>query len=300
MYAFLALAKAEKITDRKAGRIFQEQIYSILAKRRGLILQQFLPPAGENLHGMLLTLWKTEGDFHDLKNGPDLDNILRILSDRFIDTETFSFQVVSDDYSTKETNCDCNRQYGDYRQIYSFADSFLDTRHNDLHTWVAYCFARLLIDKEGGDESIVIPAVILHDIGWKAVPDKWHLRAFGPGKNDSAINRVHEVAGAAIAGTILDKLGYDQKSASEIVRIIENHDSERKPVSINDAIVKDSDKLWRFSAEALIIDPRRFCIDAGVHCAWLKRQIEDWFITESAKRLAFEEQEKRAKSLGMN
>jgi hypothetical protein len=299
MYAFLALLTMVNSTVSRFELLSQNEIGHQLEKEPGLITNRMVLPASANQHGVLLTLWQTEAHFSICKSKGYLDNILRTFTDRGGSVEVCSFHVVNEHEFLQEGFCECNSQYGSHHGIYALAAPFLDTRQNDLHTWIAYCFAVKLIEEEGGDESIVIPAVILHDVGWKAVPDKWHLKAFGPGNNDLTINKVHEMAGEAIARTILYKVEYDRKLTEEIVRIIEAHDSRSKPFSINDAIVKDADKLWRFSAEALIVDPRRFSIDPVIHCKWLKRQIEGWFITDTAKRIAYEEQRKRADALGM-
>jgi len=186
-----------------------------------------------------------------------------------------------------------------YLRIFERAKAFLDTRDNELHTRIASAFAEKLLEAEGGDARVVLPAILLHDVGWKMVPEELQLTAFGPGHNDMTINRIHEVEGAKIARRLLEELGYDPKLIDEIVAIILEHDSRLKPLSLNDAIVKDSDKLWRFTAEALQVDPKRFGIDPGVHTRWLKLQIEGWFITETGIRLARQEQRERAIHFGV-
>jgi HD superfamily phosphodiesterase len=186
-----------------------------------------------------------------------------------------------------------------YLRIFERAKAFLDTRDNELHTRIASAFAEKLLEAEGGDARVVLPAILLHDVGWKMVPEDLQLKAFGPGHNDMTINRIHEVEGAKIARRLLEEIGYDPKLTDEIVAIILEHDSRLKPLSLNDAIVKDSDKLWRFTAEALQVDPKRFAIDPGVHTRWLKLQIDGWFITETGKRLARQEQRQRAIHFGV-
>jgi HD superfamily phosphodiesterase len=143
--------------------------------------------------------------------------------------------------------------YGKYEHIYRLAQPYLATRDNEIHTRIAYRFACRFLRIEGGDEAVVLPAVILHDVGWKAIPEELQLEAFRPGNSDMEINRIHEVQGAAIAGRILEQADYDPAKAKEIVEIIVGHDSRTEPLSLNDSLVKDADKLWRFSEEALRI-----------------------------------------------
>ncbi|MEW6351019.1 MAG: HD domain-containing protein [Thermodesulfobacteriota bacterium] len=187
---------------------------------------------------------------------------------------------------------------GIFRRIFERAQPLLDTRDNEIHTLTAYSFALKLIEAERGDPRVVIPAILLHDTGWKSIPEDRQLAAFGPGTNDMTLNRVHEVEGAANARRILDEVGYEQPLVEEIVEIILGHDSRLEALSLNDAIVKDSDKLWRFSEKALEVDPVRFGIDPAVHTEWLKHQIDPWFFTETARNLAREEQRQRAQRYG--
>lgn len=93
---------------------------------------------------------------------------------------------------------------------------------------------------------MVLPAVILHDVGWHSVPEHLHLKAFGPGPTDCEINRIHEAEGAKLARQVLEEVGYNPDLLEEIVEIVGGHDSRREALALNDAIVKDSDKLWRF------------------------------------------------------
>jgi HD domain len=182
---------------------------------------------------------------------------------------------------------------GIYGKIYKLAGPYLDTRQNDLHTRIAYSFALKLLEAERGDEKIVIPAVLLHDVGWKAVPEELQLKAFGPGQYDLEINRIHEVEGAKIARELLQQAGYDPALADQIAEIILGHDSRQEAISHNDALVKDSDKLWRFSREAILLDPQRFRVDAVDHVVWLGRQIDGWLLTATGKNMALAEQKLR-------
>ncbi|MGC8605841.1 MAG: HD domain-containing protein, partial [Desulfomonilaceae bacterium] len=146
---------------------------------------------------------------------------------------------------------------GLFREICQMAKPFLDTRSNFIHMQVSKAFALKLLETEHGEEDVVIPAIILHDVGWKMIPEALHLQAFGPKAKDLETNRIHELEGARIALEILKQLKYDSKLIEEVVEIISGHDSRKEPLSLNDAIVKDADKLWRFSKEAIQINPQR-------------------------------------------
>ncbi len=185
-----------------------------------------------------------------------------------------------------------------YPEIYKLAKPYLDTRYNEIHTRTAFSFALRLLAAEGGDERVVLPAVMLHDLGWKFVPEDQQFKAFGPRKIDKEINRIHEVMGSKKAREILEEVNYDPDLIEEITEIILGHDSRKEPLSLNDAIVKDSDKLWRFSKESLEVDPARFGIPPAVHIDWLGKKIDKWFLTETAKKIARDEHRHRALSCG--
>ncbi len=145
----------------------------------------------------------------------------------------------------------------------------------------------------------MIPAVLLYDVGWKTVPDELQLRAFGPGRNDLEINRIHYVEGAKIARELLQQSGYYPAHVDQIAEIILGHDSRQEAILHNDALVKDADKLWRFSREAIRIDSRRFRVDSVAHVGWLGRQIDGWFLTATGKGMAQAEHKLRRMALSM-
>jgi HD superfamily phosphodiesterase len=187
-----------------------------------------------------------------------------------------------------------------YDTIHEKAKPYLDTRQNEIHVSLSYGFARRLLSRyPEADEEIVLPAILLHDVGWKAVPEEKQLNAFGPKAKDNESQRLHEVEGARIAAEILLSLGYDEEKTKQIQAIIEGHDSRREPLSFNDALVKDADKLWRFTPTGVNIDHRRFGIDRGPYVEWLGKVIEGWFFTPEAKVMAREAlEEARAVSGG--
>jgi hypothetical protein len=176
-----------------------------------------------------------------------------------------------------------------YDRIEAEAKPYLDTRENDSHVTVCYAAAkRLLASHPEAEAEIVLPAILLHDVGWKMVPEEKQLTAFGPHTNDLALRRFHETAGVEIARAILDGLSYNPERTREILTIIDGHDSREEALSLNDALVKDADKLWRFAPVGFMVDCRRFHIDHRVHLVWLGRRIKGWFFTTAAKEIARE------------
>ncbi len=180
-----------------------------------------------------------------------------------------------------------------YEEIFALASPYLQTRGNEIHIPVSRRFAEMLLQEEKGDPEIVIPAVLLHDVGWSKLSEAMQLKAFGPGNYDKDLNRIHEVEGVKIARGILEQVGYNSAQSEEILAIIDGHDSRLTPISGSDKIVKDSDKLFRFSAEGLAFYLARFGPDIPERLKWLQSKMDRWFFTTSARRIALQELERR-------
>ena len=142
--------------------------------------------------------------------------------------------------------------------VWEQAAAHLSVRNNDSHTLYAYGLARALLTLlPQANPDVVLPAILLHDTGWSTVPDDLILEAIAPGGGRPDLVRHHEVEGARIATEVLTALGHDRESIDRVVAIIDGHDSRLESLSIDDAIVKDSDKLWRVTPHGI-----------GIVCGW--------------------------------
>jgi HD superfamily phosphodiesterase len=180
-----------------------------------------------------------------------------------------------------------------YQTIFQLAKPYLNTRHNEIHAERSMQYGYRLMETEGGNESVIIPAIILHDVGWKKVPEALQLKAFGPKASMPELIRVHEKEGVRIAGDILVKVNYDNEKTTRILEIIGGHDSRKESISLDDRIVKDADKLWRCSKEGFNIDNERFEQTYVEGLNRLRKYLSRWFFTDTANRLAREELQKR-------
>ena len=185
-----------------------------------------------------------------------------------------------------------------FEKIWELAEPYLNTRDNNTHTRISVRLAYQLLEKEGGDPAIVIPAIILHDVGWKAIPENLHLEAFGPKATSPELNRVHEVEGVRIAKEILEQVQYVHRKIKEILEIIDGHDSREEPLSLNDKLVKDADKLSRYDKEMFHVDIRRYNHTYEEQLNRLRSHLEEWFFTTSAKKIARKELKNRVKGFG--
>lgn len=180
-----------------------------------------------------------------------------------------------------------------HRKIYRLAEPYLRTRLNTLHTRIAYHFALTLMQAEGGEENIIVPAILLHDLGWSAISEEDQVGAFGPSVKRPNLRKLHESEGAKMARNLLEQLHFPENLIEQIEQIIDGHDTRLESMGLNDSVVKDADKLWRYTYEGFTIDYKRFNHTPQENLNWLLESIPRWFFTETAKWLALVESEKR-------
>jgi HD superfamily phosphodiesterase len=178
---------------------------------------------------------------------------------------------------------------GRYAGIYALAEPYWQTRSNEIHVPESYALAQeLLAAHPEADPDIVLPAVLLHDIGYMAVPSDDHLKGLaGAVKGwEPDITRRHEVQGAALAGEILAEVGWDAARTAAIRDIVDGHDSRAEAVSREDALVKDADKLWRYTDSAVRICHRWMELTPDAFMDWVGSEIDRWFFTDAARDVA--------------
>lgn len=130
--------------------------------------------------------------------------------------------------------------------LWRAARPYLDVRNNDEHTVVAYGLARtFLAEHPDADESVVLPAILLHDVGWKKIDPDLLLLAVGRNPTRKDLVRDHEIYGVDIAREILETHRPDGVDIDAVLAIIDGHDTTKEARSLNDALVKDADKAWR-------------------------------------------------------
>lgn len=90
-----------------------------------------------------------------------------------------------------------------------------------LHTQNVVKSMELLIAGEGGDEDILIPAAILHDVGWSKVAPELQTNSDLEIKRQG--QRQHVIFAGDIIQEILGKLDYGRKRIDRIVEIVKAH-----------------------------------------------------------------------------
>lgn len=173
--------------------------------------------------------------------------------------------------------------------IWKLATPYLQTRDNDAHTLYSYGIARQLLRRlPEADEHIVLPAIILHDTGWSTVDEFDAFQAIAPdrdGSYDWAVFQ-HEKEGARIARDILTELEIPSTDIDEICEIIDGHDTRLTALSLNDKLVKDSDKVWRVTPHGTDVAMPRFGLNREESLRILGYRAYDVLFTDEAKNMS--------------
>ncbi|QCB95962.1 HD domain-containing protein [Arthrobacter sp. PAMC25564] len=171
--------------------------------------------------------------------------------------------------------------------LWELAAPFLKVRDNDAHTLYAFGLARALLDAHPeADAAVVLPAIMLHDIGWSQVPPAEVLQAIAPGGGRPDLVLLHEKEGARLAAGILEQAGYDAAKVPAILAIIDGHDSRREALSIEDSIVKDADKTWRLSPHGIDTVMDWFGLDRGQALRLCSQRVHGHLFTPEARAMA--------------
>ena len=193
-----------------------------------------------------------------------------------------------------------------HKKIWDLAFPYQDKRNDKGHAkTVVFYDIKLtnLIAKNPAypikpNPDITIPSGIIHDIGWDEIPKE--IRAYAGAKTpkeDKARRLWHEAEGKKKGRKILNKVGYDKDLSKHILRIVGRHDTGEGSLSIEESVVRDSDKLWRFSNVGFGIAIRNLNIPPEQEYKKLEKQIDEegFFFTEEARVIARKELKQRKK-----
>ena len=165
-----------------------------------------------------------------------------------------------------------------YDATWQAAEPYLRARKNDIHIPLSFkCAQQLLEHYPDADKDICSLAILLHDIGWYSIDMDRILEEGFRTENylQTDVRYLHEVEGVRLGTEVLRKTGWNENIIQEVCEIIDGHDTRPKPHHLNDRIVRDADKLWRYSVTGI-----------AVICDWLEmtpRQYADKLETQHEK-----------------
>lgn len=171
--------------------------------------------------------------------------------------------------------------------LWESARPFLDVRNNDEHTLFSYFFVKELTTfYPESDPDIILPAILFHDTGWKKIPPEKLFEAFGPDNKYPELTRQHELESVAITREALKKHRFEQLTIESICALIDGHDTTKAARSLNDAILKDSDKLWRYTPHGNRIIGEWFGIEQSRVLSILEEYVLPGFLTDKGNELS--------------
>lgn len=172
-------------------------------------------------------------------------------------------------------------------RVWDAAVPYLDVRDNDVHTLYAHSLATtLLAEHPEADARVVETAILLHDIGWSRVPPAEVLSAIAPGGGRPDLVLLHEREGAAMARAVLESLEAPPELVERVVQIIDGHDSRTEALSLEDALVKDADKLWRLTPHGVRTVQGWFGLPADETLALIEGRVHEHLFTDAGRRIA--------------
>jgi len=171
--------------------------------------------------------------------------------------------------------------------VWFAARPWLDVRSNDEHTLISYrlgqALLRLMPDISA---TIVLPAILMHDVGWKMFPPEQLTAAVGPNPKYPELQRAHEIESVKIARDAFARLATPEPHVRAILEIIDGHDTRNTTISPEDAVMKDADKLWRFTAHGVATIGGWFASSARETLAMLESFVLPSLLTEQGRTMA--------------
>jgi len=162
------------------------------------------------------------------------------------------------------------------------------TRGNDIHLPMSLAYAeRLCVAHQEPVRLRVRVAIQLHDTGWGRVDESRIIsEGFSGDWRKAAIRFEHERQGCIIAREVLPPLGYDEEFVEAVCAIIDGHDTRQDAYSLEDALVRDADRLWRFDHAGIALASGWFRMDPAVYSDRLEAEIIPELITAAAIGIA--------------
>ncbi|MBU1153343.1 PAS domain S-box protein [bacterium] len=177
-----------------------------------------------------------------------------------------------------------------FEAIFEKAKTYCRDKTDLTHLITALEMAEKLIHLEGGNERIIIPAIILHDTGWHMFSYEEELKARKIHRELEGIRLLHqhEIESAKIAKKLLAELNWPPEEKKEILGIISWHDTKTRLISKEAKIVKDADVLSRYIPECFELFTAKFNYTEEKFFEFLEENTKRWFQTKSAKDMARE------------
>lgn len=177
-----------------------------------------------------------------------------------------------------------------YDPVWQRAEPYMRARKNDVHIPLSFDWCvRLLEHFAQADRDVCLLAILLHDIGWWAIDMETIIAEGFRSENilQSDVRYRHEAEGVKLATEVLRDTGWSAAVIAQVCEIIDGHDTRLDPRHLNDRIVRDSDKLWRYEVTGVAVCCDWFGENPGQNCL-RNEAILPKFETEPGRTMAAE------------
>lgn len=172
------------------------------------------------------------------------------------------------------------------KRLWKSSFEYQDTRRGEKgHAEVVTYLALRLLEQVGGDREVVVPAAMLHDIGWSQLTnlerELFYVKDIDTFTKQQVWKRYepilrsrHQEQGVILARKLLDKISYPSSTnkIKHICEIISKHDTREGFYSSEDEIVRSADMMWRYTLPVLEISVKQ----RGWSIKETKKQMEGW------------------------
>ena len=161
-----------------------------------------------------------------------------------------------------------------------------DARPGDWnHTLRTVEWIKSLMEHEGGDPRILIPAAYLHDVGWSVVlPTCLKRKSVEKEVLDQYLDG-HMIGGAELSRKILTDLDYPEDRIERIVHLVSIHDYPEEIKDKDEVLLMEADRLDRFGKTGLervksVVKTENIQRKYST----VEKEIDKWFRTGTARK----------------
>jgi HD superfamily phosphodiesterase len=175
-----------------------------------------------------------------------------------------------------------------YDPVWRAAEIYMRARKNDIHIPLAFNWTLEILESfPEANRDVCLLAILLHDIGWWAIDMNniisQGFRSENPLQSD--VRYRHEMEGVRLGTTVLRNSGWSENVIDQVCEIIDGHDTRKEPRHLNDRIVRDADKLWRYNVTGIAIAADWFGKTPHAYALDMEAKI-DWFETSVGRTMA--------------
>jgi hypothetical protein len=157
----------------------------------------------------------------------------------------------------KELNNMDEKLYDDLRkEVKPYIDLRDDLGHNDfVEAMTIELSKRLHVDP-----TIPLICAIFHDTGYHVYTSEKLRKMMSKELSSTQIREMkatHQIEGSKLANRVLTKYGIASSVIAKIEYIVLHHDEDCPCLSIEEEILRDADKLWRYSKVGFWLDVKR-------------------------------------------